>query len=107
MTVPQSITPRYLPTSGAATYLSKSISYLEKMRGTGDGPLFAKLGGSVVYKIEDLDSWVASRTVKSTSQADTLPNISTDARSRQTTTTPSMPTRRGRPRKVVAATGDE
>ena len=81
-----------------------SVGFFEKARVLGTGPRFAKLGGRVVYKIEDLDAWVESRTVRSTSEADQLPNISTDCRSHPTATTPPA-TRRGRPPKSAAAMG--
>ena len=108
MTVSQNTTPHYLETKGAAMRTNMSVGFFEKARVLGTGPRFAKLGGRVVYKIEDLDSWVESRMVNSTSEADQLPNISTDSRSRKSTGTAltnqtAPPTRRrGRPPKVAA-----
>ena len=49
------------------TRLSKRT--LERMRVTGDGPRFCKLGRRVVYRLADIDAWVASRVVTSTSEA--------------------------------------
>ena len=40
---------------------------LERWRWTGEGPQFVKLGGRVVYSVEDLAAWVARGTVTSTS----------------------------------------
>ena len=57
-----------LHTRGAANYVGLSSVTLERMRLTGEGPVFAKLGHSVRYRRADLDNWVASRLVRSTSQ---------------------------------------
>ncbi len=61
------VTPRYVRTHDAAAYLGLSGRTLEKHRCTGTGPVFRKLGGRVVYAIEDLDAWAAERAQKSTS----------------------------------------
>jgi excisionase family DNA binding protein len=53
----------------AATYLNLSLRTLEDWRRTGTGPAFAKLGSRVVYRVADLDAWVAARLVASTSEA--------------------------------------
>ena len=50
--------PRYLRTKEAAEFLSLSARTLEKHRTYGTGPAYHKLGGRVVYSIEDLESWV-------------------------------------------------
>ncbi|MBF0179795.1 MAG: helix-turn-helix domain-containing protein [Magnetococcales bacterium] len=52
---------------GAAAYLAIGVSTLEKMALTGGGPRFIKLGKTVVYDPHDLDSWLESRKVFSTS----------------------------------------
>jgi len=57
----------FLKTPEAAKYLRLSEAFLEKARTYGGGPKFAKLGRVVVYRREDLDSWVASRVQDSTS----------------------------------------
>lgn len=58
---------RYLRTSDAAHYLQMGASTLEKLRMTGDGPPFARVTGrAVVYRVEDLDAWMASRLCRST-----------------------------------------
>ncbi|MGD9846695.1 helix-turn-helix transcriptional regulator [Pseudorhodoplanes sp.] len=62
------VTPRYVRTHDAAAYLGLSGRTLEKHRCTGTGPVFRKLGGRVVYAIEDLDAWAAERAQKSTSE---------------------------------------
>lgn len=59
--------PRYLRTKEAAVFLSLSPRTLEKHRTYGTGPAYRKLGGRVVYSVEDLQSWVARGAVTSTS----------------------------------------
>ena len=51
---------RYLRTTEAAEYVGSAKSTLEKLRLFGGGPVFAKLGRTVVYDRIDLDAWVAS-----------------------------------------------
>lgn len=51
----------------AAAFLKCSPSYLNKLRLTGGGPVFAKLGAKVVYDQGDLSAWVAARKKVSTS----------------------------------------
>lgn len=57
MTAPQGFPARYIRTQEAAQFLGLSRRTLEKHRVYGTGPLFLKLGGRVVYKTEDLESW--------------------------------------------------
>jgi excisionase family DNA binding protein len=52
----------------AACVLRLSERTLERSRVTGFGPPFAKVGRRVLYRREDLDAWVASRVVTSTSE---------------------------------------
>lgn len=49
--------PRYLRTPEAARYLGLSGRTLEKHRMFGTGPAYLKLGGRVVYVLEDLQRW--------------------------------------------------
>jgi hypothetical protein len=56
-------------THEAAAFLGLSGRTLEKHRCTGTGPVFRKLGGRVVYAIEDLEAWAAERSRKSTSDS--------------------------------------
>src|SRR5690606_29297747 len=60
-------TPRYLKTPDAAIHLGLSARTLEKHRCFGTGPVFRKLGGRIVYAIDDLDAWAALGTRRSTS----------------------------------------
>jgi hypothetical protein len=62
------IPPRYLCTPEAARFLGLSYRTLEKHRCYGTGPTYLKLGGRVVYSIDDLRAW-ASRGAQ-TSTAD-------------------------------------
>jgi predicted DNA-binding transcriptional regulator AlpA len=59
--------PRYLRTPEAARFLGLSGRTLEKHRIYGTGPRYSKLGGRVVYRVEDLQAWVAQGAKASTS----------------------------------------
>lgn len=52
----------------AAEYLGVSHITLNRWRCTGESPIFAKMGGAVRYQKSDLDDYIASRKVSSTSQ---------------------------------------
>jgi len=52
----------------AAAYTGISASTLNKLRVYGGGPMFLKLGQRVVYSSDDLDSWLASKRCRSTSE---------------------------------------
>jgi len=54
-------TPRLVNVVEAAERLGVSVSYLNKMRLVGRGPLFVKLGARVCYDPADLLAWVESR----------------------------------------------
>lgn len=60
--------PDYLKTPAAAEYTQMSVPTLERKRLVGDGPPFIKAGKSVIYRRADLDAWLASRLVRSTSE---------------------------------------
>ena len=59
--------PRYLRTPEASRFVGLSIRTLEKHRIYGTGPRYSKLGGRVVYRLEDLQAWVESGAKASTS----------------------------------------
>jgi len=59
--------PRYLRTPEAARFLSLSGRTLEKHRTYGTGPAYRKLGGRVVYALEDLKAWADRGSKTSTS----------------------------------------
>ena len=64
-------TRKILRTREAASYVGLAKSTLEKRRLTGDGPPYVRLGGRAVgYERDELDAWLASRRVGSTSEAD-------------------------------------
>lgn len=58
---------RYLRTPDAAKLLGLSPRTLEKHRCYGTGPVFRRLGGRVVYALDDLEAWAALGTRRSTS----------------------------------------
>ncbi len=60
---------RRLRTAEAAAYCGCSKSTLEKLRCTGGGPAFIKLGRTVVYDTADLDAWLMSGRRLSTSDS--------------------------------------
>jgi predicted DNA-binding transcriptional regulator AlpA len=70
---PAEFTARYRKTPEAAAYLGLSPRTLEKHRCYGTGPAYRKLGGTVVYAIEDIEAWAAIGLRRSTSD----PGIST------------------------------
>jgi predicted DNA-binding transcriptional regulator AlpA len=51
-----------------ADWTGLSTSTLAKLRLTGNGPIYAKLGRRVVYRIDDLETWIESHRFKSTSE---------------------------------------
>ena len=57
----------FVNTFGAASYLGLSVSTLNKLRLTGSGPRYYKLGRAVRYRIADLDEWAEQRRTTSTS----------------------------------------
>lgn len=59
--------PRYLRTPEAARFVGLSIRTLEKHRIYGTGARYSKLGGRVVYRVEDLQEWVNAAAKASTS----------------------------------------
>lgn len=60
-------TPRFLRTPDAAVHLGLSARTLEKHRCYGTGPVFRKLGGRIVYAIDDLEAWAQLGVRRSTS----------------------------------------
>jgi predicted DNA-binding transcriptional regulator AlpA len=63
---------RLVKTDGASEYTAVSVSRLEKLRVSGGGPKFVKLGGrAVAYDVADLDRWInAQKRLSSTSEAE-------------------------------------
>lgn len=61
------LSTRYVRTDEAALFLGLSPRTLEKHRTYGTGPTYRKLGGRVVYALEDLKAWADLGTTTSTS----------------------------------------
>jgi hypothetical protein len=57
----------YVRMRAAARYLSLSPRTLEKLRVTGAGPQYFKMGRAVLYAIGDLEAWLAGNRRCSTS----------------------------------------
>ena len=59
-----------LSQKAVAQRLRTSERSLERMRATGTGPRFVKIGRLVRYTECDLEEWITRRTVNSTSEAE-------------------------------------
>jgi predicted DNA-binding transcriptional regulator AlpA len=62
--------PRFLRTSEAARFLGISPRTLEKHRTFGTGPRYRKIGGRVIYALEDVQRWADRGLRISTSDPD-------------------------------------
>lgn len=62
--------PKVISTKTAARYVGLSASTLAKLRLSGNGPIYCKLGRRVVYRPTDLENWLQSRATRDTSDAD-------------------------------------
>jgi hypothetical protein len=49
----------------AAEYIPLAVGTLNKLRVTGEGPTFIKLGAKVLYDTVDLDAWLDARKRRS------------------------------------------
>jgi Helix-turn-helix domain len=56
-----------LTVSQAGDYIPCGISTLNKLRVSGGGPRFIKIGGRVLYDVRDLDKWLENCKRYSTS----------------------------------------
>ncbi len=65
---------RHLSTPEAARFLGLSNRTLEKHRSYGTGPVYRKIGGRVVYTLNDLQAWSqrAARTSTTETTADVI-----------------------------------
>ncbi|MBY4639992.1 helix-turn-helix domain-containing protein [Gluconacetobacter entanii] len=83
--------PRYLRTPDASKFVGLSIRTLEKHRIYGTGPRYSKLGGRVVYRVDELQAWVdsAARAHTSDTTARVIP-----AAARRSSLIPPSPVRR-------------
>lgn len=59
--------PLILSTPSAADYCGLGASTFEKLRVTGGGPAYIKLGRRVVYHRNDLEAWLEGKRRQSTS----------------------------------------
>lgn len=57
----------YIDTRSAAAFVSMGESTLEKLRLTGGGPSYCKVGRRVLYEVADLRAWLAASKRRSTS----------------------------------------
>ncbi|MFM5953312.1 MAG: helix-turn-helix transcriptional regulator [Novosphingobium sp.] len=64
---PKAAQLRFMRTPDAAHYLGLSARTLEKHRCFGTGPVYRKLGGRIVYSIDELERWAELGTRRSTS----------------------------------------
>ncbi|MEQ8694043.1 MAG: helix-turn-helix domain-containing protein [Gammaproteobacteria bacterium] len=60
------MTVRHLNQIELADRWNISHRTLERWRWTGEGPAFLKIGGRVVYRLEDVEAFEADQTRKST-----------------------------------------
>jgi excisionase family DNA binding protein len=51
-----------------AKLLRLSVRTLERLRVSSGGPRFLKAGKSVCYRLDDVEAWIASQVVGSTSE---------------------------------------
>lgn len=61
---------RYFTESEASEVYGPSVAWFRRKRWAGDGPAFVKMegrGGMVLYSVEELEAYFASRLRKSTS----------------------------------------
>ena len=63
----ETIKRRKVRTPEAAAYTGFAESTLEKLRVSGDGPLYIRVGRVVVYDPDDLDAWLSAHKRRSTS----------------------------------------
>jgi excisionase family DNA binding protein len=61
------MTSEVLTTAEAARYVRLGKPTIERFRLTGEGPRYCKLGGAVRYRRCDLDEWLQTRLIRSTS----------------------------------------
>jgi hypothetical protein len=63
------IPPARLSVLEAAAYCGVSVSYLNKLRCLGGGPVYITRGRRVIYDTRDLDTWLVSGRRTSTADA--------------------------------------
>lgn len=58
---PVTSVPVYLTTEQVAKRYHFKVMSLANMRNRGDGPKFTRFGARVLYKVEDIETYLASR----------------------------------------------
>lgn len=58
-----------MSTPETARYLKCSARHLERLRLSGGGAPFCRIGGRVIYRRASVDAWLAENEVQSTSHA--------------------------------------
>lgn len=58
-----------LRTPQAAEFAGLATSTLEKLRVSGQGPAYIKVGKAVIYDVADIEEWLATKRRRSTSVA--------------------------------------
>ncbi len=59
---------KWLRMRQAALCLNRSYRTLEKLRSSGGGPTYRKVGGTVLFQMDELDAWIDSHSFTSTSE---------------------------------------
>lgn len=62
-------TPVYLTPKEAAERLRSSVPTLARWRSNGDGPVFVKFKGKVLYRLSDMEAYERANTRQSTRPA--------------------------------------
>ncbi|MEM9626684.1 MAG: helix-turn-helix domain-containing protein [Pseudomonadota bacterium] len=65
---------RMMTPEQAAKYLGVTVGWLAKRRVDGDGPLYTKLRGRILYDGADVDDFILANKRKSTSEARDKPS---------------------------------
>jgi hypothetical protein len=68
MTISDKLRSPLLSVEQAAEYLCCGVSTLNKLRVSGGGPIFVKIGARVSYRVDDLDRYIDQHRQKSTAQ---------------------------------------
>lgn len=64
---PLNATGKLLTPDQAADFLGFKPGWLARLRCTGGGPMYIRLGRKVRYRLDDLNAWTAERRTASTS----------------------------------------
>ena len=67
---------KYIDTETLSEWIGEPVERLKKWRLDGLGPKFVKKPKHIAYRVGDVRDWIASRTVQSTTQADSLSFLS-------------------------------